>query len=89
MHGNAYLFMLALLFGHALAKSYNYYEEEEDDYYAEDRNNNADYDCSENYEGKCYNCFYNEKICHRAGPHVIYHNGTIYSVDPINPNWHL
>ena len=47
-----------------------------------------DYDCSDNYVGKCYDCIHNDNICHRAGPtKVIYRNGKIYTVDPNDPNW--
>ena len=44
------------------------------------------YDCSDNYDGSCYDCFYNEAMCHRALPQTIYKNGVIYTVDTSN-NW--
>eukprot|EP00095_Tigriopus_kingsejongensis_P003391 maker-scaffold1299_size49759-snap-gene-0.14 protein:Tk03391 transcript:maker-scaffold1299_size49759-snap-gene-0.14-mRNA-1 annotation:"hypothetical protein" len=49
----------------------------------------ADYDCSDGaYKGKCYDCFYNTEMCHRAGPSVIYRNGIIYTVDKAgDANW--
>ena len=45
----------------------------------------ADYECSDDYAGHCYDCFYNDgAICHRALPQTIYKNGVIYTVDNNN-----
>ncbi len=46
------------------------------------------YHCSWNYEGQCYDCPYNNKMCHSDVPSTVYTNGKIYTVDPNDPNWH-
>lgn len=41
----------------------------------------TDFDCEGDYDGKCYECHYQEDVCHRSTICVHYKNGNIYTVD--------
>lgn len=50
------------------------------------RPDSSDYDCSDNYGGKCYNCHYSldaNRFCFRSSVCVLYKNGFIYTANKL------